>query len=180
MNKKINTKNQGFKTPNNYFNGFSDEIKTRIYEEKLKEKFGKKNPFSVPDTYFENFIPKNENKKQKSQKIFEILKPYLTIAAGIVVVIAMWQFILSKTNVKTTVINKEETTIGNKQNFDEYDMLELYSITENYIYEGDIVSLSEPNEEETKFEINANEDEISNFLTDYSDDYDINEILASL
>jgi len=44
-----NTKQSGFKTPNNYFNTIEDQIMSQISLEKIDKNSG----FKVPDNYFD-------------------------------------------------------------------------------------------------------------------------------
>ena len=44
-----------FGVPEGYFDSLKDQIQTGIIEEKLKEEYGNKHPFIVPDDYFEKF-----------------------------------------------------------------------------------------------------------------------------
>lgn len=175
-----NNNKTGLKTPENYFDSFSEEIKVKVSEEKIKQKFGNNNPFSVPGNYFENFVAKKENIKKKV-KIIEILKPYLSIAAGLVIVVGLWQFILTKTKTEQTAIKTEETSVNNEFYFEDIDISEINQTAENYIYNEDIIAISGFFENtEKEIQINVTEEEISDFLSDYTDDYDVNEILASL
>jgi len=149
VKKTNNIQGNGFKIPENYFQNFNEELQIRIIEEKLKEKFGNKNPFSVPDNYFSGFSV-NVNKEQKSKgKIIQLLKPYFSIAAGIILILGIWQVLLvnidnSKTisNIIDTIKdNNTEITANNILNFENVDTFDLNNEVENIIYEADANSL---------------------------------------
>ncbi len=105
MKKSTDIQNNGFNTPHNYFENFNTELQTRIIEEQLKDKFGNKNPFSVPVNYFQNITANIKESKKPSVKIIQLLKPYLSIAAGILFVFGIWQVLL------TNIDNSKQITI---------------------------------------------------------------------
>ncbi len=102
--------------------------------EKLNE-IGNKNPFKVPENYFEDVNRKilsattEENSIVKKITLFDRYKPYLMIAASVVGFI-----ILSYTALKLFIPEKPEAQVA-ELNYEEY--------TEIYIDDIDILSLEE-------------------------------------
>ncbi len=110
-------KKNAFKTPENYFEKFQDDIQIKICEEKISEYFGKSNPFTVPEDYFEKL---NEEITQRikrepgqSRNLYQILKPYIAIAASILIIFGLWRGFLnlSDTVVNDTPINIKEAVL---------------------------------------------------------------------
>jgi hypothetical protein len=56
MKKKLN----GFKTPEDYFNSFTDNLMIKLSEELTIEK--KVDGFTIPDTYFDSLYQNIQNK----------------------------------------------------------------------------------------------------------------------
>lgn len=189
MEQSNNIQNNGFKTPDNYFENFNRELETRMIEENLKDRFGNKSPFTTPKNYFINFSVHINHTKKSSLKVIQLLKPYLSIAAGIIIIFGIWQILLTNIDNSRHVADKIDTIKKNNSillsentlNLDDIETSELNEQFETYIDESDATSLAEYNEKETeRFEINATEEEISDYLMDYADDDDYAEILASL
>ncbi len=181
--KDIN-KNNAFKVPENYFDNFSEELETRIAEENLKKKFGNKNPFGIPENYFNNF-----KVQIKKQKIIQILKPWFSAAAGIIIVFALWQFVLSGLfNQKNTALKVDSLKINdvsfiavNKIQFDNIDTTYIEPEINAYIDESDIESLVILSETENpELEMTEDEEIVYDYYIDYSDDVDYSEFLADL
>lgn len=172
MKKNKDIQKSGFKIPDNYFNNFNEDLKIKIIEDQLKEKFGNKKPFTIPNNYFENFSVKVE-KEKAPQKIIKLLKPFISIAAGIILIFGVWQFILTNipenNNFANNNLNKVEET-NRLNDLDCYiEDIDLFSI-------GDI----DNEENEESLNIDISEEEISDYLIDYTDEDDFEEILASL
>lgn len=176
MKQKGHIKSNSFKTPENYFSNFSKDLQVRISEEKLKDKFGNENSFSVPKDYFKNFSV--NLKANKKRNVFQLLKPYISIAAGIIIVFGIWQIILSNFDNNAFVKNNDSITIEKNNNFED---VEFADNIDYYIDELDLASIQDINfGDEEDVNIDANDDEISEYLIDYADDTDFDEILASL
>ena len=189
MKKPTNIQDNGFKTPENYFENFNHELETRMIEENLKERFGNKNPFTVPKNYFLNFSVHLNRTKKSSGKVIQMLKPYLSIAAGIIIMFGIWQILLTNIDSSEHVAGKIDTITTNNTvllsdntlNLDDVEISDLNEQFETYIDESDATALFVYTEEETEsFEIDATEEEIYDYLMDYADDEDYAEILASL
>ncbi len=183
------SKHTGFKTPENYFDNFNNELQTRMIEENLKERFGNKNPFTVPKRYFLNFSMNLNQSKESSGKLIQLIKPYFSIAAGIVIMFGIWQILLTNIDNSQQVTNKIDTiktdnTIflsNNILNLDDIEISDLNEQFETYIDESDASALLVYTEDETEsFNIDATEEEIYEYLMDYTDNEDYTEILASL
>lgn len=188
MKKINNIQKNGFKTPENYFQNFNEEIQIRIIEEKLKDRFGKKNPFIVPNNYFKNFSVEKEEAKS-SGKIIQMLKPYLSIAAGIILLLGFWQIVLMNidsnenkiSDIRSNNKTKTEILAGNTLNFEDIDIFELKESADEYINEIDESSIIDYTSEKTiNLEIDASEDEITDYLIEYLDENEFDEVLASL
>jgi len=182
MEEKGHIKNNTFKTPENYFNNFNNEIKIRIIEEQLKDKFGNENPFSVPKDYFQTFSVELKKETQRKARVIQILKPYISIAAGIIIIFGIWQIIFSNIDKINTVAEINDTTmIENNINFDDIEFDDLNENIDKYLDGEDIIAVINYEEEpEQEIDVNVDEDEISEYLIDYIDEADFEEILASL
>ncbi len=102
-------KKNAFKTPENYFDNFQDDLQIRISEEKISEYFGKNNPFVVPENYFKE-IDKEINQRikrepGKSRNLYQQIKPYLTLAASVIIIFGVWRAFLNLSE----NYNKKET-----------------------------------------------------------------------
>ncbi len=174
--------NNTFKTPENYFSNFNNEIQIRIIEEQLKDKFGNKNPFSVPKDYFQNFSVELTKEAKRKTRVIQMLKPYISIAAGIIIVFGIWQIILSNIDKVNAVAEINDTTIiENNINFDNIEFDDLNENIDDYLADEDIIAVMDFEEEpELEIDVNVDEDEISEYLIDYTDEADFEEILASL
>ncbi|NPA68670.1 MAG: hypothetical protein GXO50_08685 [Chlorobi bacterium] len=173
-------KENAFKIPEDYFNNFSRELETRISEEKLKKQFGNKNPFTVPENYFENFSIKITNHKTK---IIQIIKPVISVAAGIIVIFALWQIIFTKINHENNIAGNITDTnkIVNKINNTNIKYSE--NEIDIYINELDINTIYEytENNEQDDYEITDRNDEtVYQYFVDYADDNDYTELIAEL
>jgi hypothetical protein len=163
-----------FKVPENYFENLSSEIETTISEEFIKEKVGNKNPFNVPDGYFENFIINPESKQ--THKIIKILKPYLSIAAGIIIFAGIFTVSVKLLNKKeiTNILQDSLQKTGNQfsENVIDLTKIDKKEIDERadiFLYEMDsetIINLSETSEHIS----NSTSDDES--VYDYFVDYD--------
>lgn len=127
-----------FTAPENYFDNFSSEMIIKISEENIKEIAGTKSPFKVPENYFEN---SEQEINQKIERLIKIkknpiyaIKPYLAIAASLIVVFMLWQIMLNNIKTPKKVNNNTIETVKTEQN-------ENTATTK--IYEEQIISIDE-------------------------------------
>ena len=178
-------KENAFKVPENYFDNFSKELETRISEENLKKKFGNKNPFAVPENYFTNFSVKKN--KQKG-KIIRFMKPWLSAAAGIIIIFALWQFLLTgiennnhASNTDSIYSKSSNLATANQLNINNIDIKYLEPEVNAYIDESDANEIYEYTNDDTSGELTNSDDEtVYDYFIDYADDNDINELIAEL
>lgn len=178
-------KNNAFKVPEDYFENFSAELETLISEENLKKKFGNKNSFNVPENYFETF---SITKTKSEKNIFRIIRPWLSAAAGIIIVFALWQFLLTgidKNNhaQNNDSINKINSYIiaNNQININDSDLQYLEPEVNEYIDGTDASQLYEYANDETKEDkISVDDETVYEYFVDYADDNDYTELLAGL
>ncbi len=180
------TKNNAFNVPENYFESFSLELESRISEENLKKKFGNKNPFRVPINYFENFTVQLNSKKGK---IIQLLKPWLSAAAGIIIIFALWQFLLTDIintnkqaqNHDSLQTNNSSFIANNTLNIDDIDIKYLDPEVNAFIDETDASQIYEyTNEDSSEETVNPEDESTYEYFIDYADDNDFTELLAEL
>ncbi len=180
-------KENSFKVPENYFDNFSKELETRISEENLKKRFGNKNPFTVPENYFETFSVKN---KRPERKIIKLITPWLSAAAGIIIIFALWQFLLNEVETNKHA-ETNDTLISTQMNFiadnqiqiNENDIEYLEPELNAYIDETDASQLYEYANNENSDDIdivNTDDETVYEYFIDYADDNDYTELLAEL
>lgn len=175
-----NIKNKNaFQVPENYFDNLGAVIETKIAEEKIIESFGKELPFSVPKNYFtklsDSIIDTKITANNNSSNIFQILKPYLSIAAGLLIVFGIWQVILSNFENENPISNNKIT--ANKINIKNTSIEVLLSdtVTQNEVaddiaYDSDEELIaSVVYSENTDSEVPDNDATVE-YLADYSDD----------
>lgn len=181
-------KNNSFEIPENYFEDFTKELQTKISEENLKEKFGNDNPFVIPVNYFENFYV-NIKKDRTIGKTIQLLKPYMAIAAGIVLVFVIWQVVLTSLDNSQPITETSDSThiednilLADIIDFSDIDSEVIENEFDIYIGESDentIFSLS--NIEENKLTLDIDEEAIYEYFIDYSDDIiEYAEVIAQL
>lgn len=180
-------KNSSFKVPDSYFESVTDEIQTRISEDILLKEFGNENPFNVPENYFNNFNIKIN--KNRSSEIIQMLKPYLSIAAGIILVFVIWQITLNVLDNKNNITDLNDS-LSFDQNIQYADILDFSNVStkemeaeiDYYIEDTDANSLVVyTNEEIDNNTINTEQEAAYEYFIDYSDDYsDYEELLAEL
>ncbi|RLD51527.1 MAG: hypothetical protein DRI94_05805 [Bacteroidetes bacterium] len=180
------TKNNAFNVPENYFDTFAAELEARISEENLKNQFGNRNFFSVPENYFKNFKVQMNPKKGK---IIQLIKPWLSAAAGIIIIFALWQFLLTDIintnkqaqNHDSLQTNNSTVIANNTLSIDDIDIKYLDPEINAYIDEADantIYEYTDDSEQETV--TNTDDETIYEYYIDYADDNDITELLADL
>ena len=178
-------KENNFKIPENYFDTFSQELETRISEENLKKRFGNKKPFTVPNNYFKIFSVKY---KKNERKIIKLIIPWLSAAAGIIIIFALWQFLLTEVNknkhteTNDTLISTHLNLIADNQiQINENDIEYLEPEINAYIDETDASQLYEYTNNESSDDIlNTDNETVYEYFIDYADDNDYTELLAEL
>lgn len=91
-------------------------MKKNDHYNSLLDQIGKKQPFSVPENYFEKF-PAELQKKVKSEPagkppVLKVLRPYISIAAGFLLVFALWQLVLQKLDYDNSPISQTPDSAG--------------------------------------------------------------------
>ncbi len=116
MNKKINS----FKTPEDYFEGFTDKLITKLSEELTIEK--KTDGFTIPDAYFDSLYQNIQNKLHTPDpKVFRIntFKKYYYVSAVAAVVLLF----IGITLTNKTKITFDDIAISDIENyFDDNDL----------------------------------------------------------
>jgi hypothetical protein len=125
MNKKQlhNNNNQGFKTPDNYFDNFEHRLFGNVGASEL-QKESQVSGFTVPDNYFENLesvvVHQNINKQTKVISIFKNYWPQSSVAVAASIALILF-----------LIFNKSENLT--------FNTLEVASI-ENYILNTDVTA----------------------------------------
>ena len=180
-------KNSSFKVPETYFESVTDEIQTRISEDILLKEFGNESPFNVPENYFKNFNIKII--KNRSSDIIQMLKPYLSIAAGIIFVFVIWQITLSVLDNQNNITELNDSSLFDQNiqfaeiiDFSNVSTKEMEAEIDYYIEDTDANSLiAFTNEELDNNTISTEQEAAYEYFIDYSDDYsDYEELLAEL
>ncbi len=188
MKKTFNISDNGFSIPENYFESISEDIQTKINEENLNRRFGKKIPFSVPLGYFNNISAETFTEKKPAIQLYHKLKPYLSIAAGIIIIFGIWQLLLTNIDPDTTKFSKLNTDTSkylntdsnNKLTLNDINMTDISNELDLYIDNTDELTLIEISNEEEVKNIEIDSEEIYNYLMDYADESEFNEIIAGL
>jgi len=173
---KISDKSM-FQIPENYFDKLGNEIETRISEERISDSFGKELPFVVPENYFKKLPDLLSNKiSGKKLSIIQIIKPYLSIAAGLFIVFGVWQIFL--TNFESKNITSERNVIS--KNIIEKpisvdsllsDTTIQNSVTDDIAYDFDDELIASVIYDKTTDDANSESyDATVEYLADYSDD----------
>jgi len=162
-----------FETPKNYFENFSEEMQIRISEENLKDKFGNSLPFKIPENYFENskksFFERIIKKNRVKKNPILLLKPYLSIAAGLLIVLAVWQLILSNLNFNNSTLSN---TIEINDKKDDSQTAKIYE--DEVILFTDVATILEVVSENPEIDNDTlNNDETIDYLADYVDYSDL-------
>jgi hypothetical protein len=179
------TKRNSFGIPEGYFDSFQDQIQAKIAEEKLMDTYGNANPFAVPEGY--SRILTAAKHEHKEGRLLSMLKPWMSVAAGILVVFAIWQIVLNSINTSEGSIAANDSTqlteyseIFDFSNLNDDD---LAQVAADYMYEYDDEALYQLSGEESEnnTELSINEEIIYEYYIDYSDDYsDYEDLLAEL
>ena len=162
MGKKI--KNSGFKTPEGYFEGFTDDLLNKMSKETTS--LPNKDGFKVPEGYFDN-LNKTVLEKitEKESKVIRLnsYKKYLYVAASVAAILILVLSIQQKGKSSFTFDDLARTDI---ENYIEENELGLSS------YELAEVLLTE------EFEVNdilngeLDDENIIDYLEDNIDDFD--------
>lgn len=159
-----NIKNNGFKTPDNYFDGLEDRLLDEI---KLKEKVSNSG-FTTPNGYLDNFqvnIPSNEPSNKKETKIIKLVsKKTLLFASSIAATIVLFFSLnIFGTETSNTSIDSLATDIIDEYILEETDISDLASL-----FEEDELS------EDQFIDYNLNEDTLDAIL----ESEDLNELFT--
>ncbi|MBO7316192.1 MAG: hypothetical protein J6U44_03395 [Paludibacteraceae bacterium] len=103
----------------------------------ILKKFGNKNPFSVPENYFEDFLKKIvEQTAEKHVSFFEKTKPILYFAAMFAGFILIFQLLMPLASTQTTSINTQNLASNQtEQNDKQYREFLLENIDEESMIE---------------------------------------------
>lgn len=131
----------------------------------ILDNLNKDNPFKTPDGYFENLsstieqtIETSENKKTAVY----YLKTWGSIAAGFLLLVGLWQFILNN-----VLENNQDGNLANTEQTNAYEDYIVYSIDDESLLE--YIAMNNETEEETNTEIDK--EDLLNYLAedvDYS------------
>lgn len=99
------------------------------------------NPFKVPKDYFENLedsIMDNINRKEGDFKVpvLKVMKPYLYLAAGFLLIFVIGKTILSNSDVSSNALTSNELTIDEEMDLI-YSEVDDFTIT-NYLLEDEL------------------------------------------
>lgn len=100
-----------------------------------------KNPFLVPDDYFDNLedtVMENIKQKEGNFKVpvLKVLKPYLYMAAGFLLIFMVGKTILTNSDVSSDVLTVNELTTDEEMDLI-YSEVDDFTIT-NYLLENDL------------------------------------------
>jgi hypothetical protein len=132
----------------------------------LLSKIKKETPFSVPDGYFDDLASRIEvkattsNKPHATIRFLHAARPYIAIAASIVLIFSVWLIFSPKLSTKTEISNLNTDTMI------EMSDLNLLNINENELMQ--IIS-----DEQTKENVNVASDSeaLIEYLSDQQIDY---------
>jgi len=181
----IKGSNEMFKVPQNYFEDLSSEIRIKILEDGLKENYGSKSPFSVPKWYYESIDP--ESYKVSKKSIVHFLKPYISIAAGIILIAGIWQIIAvnldlkdnSTTNFDSSKV-KDSLYVEFVVDLTKIDTTEIDKKAELYLYEMDnesVYGITETENQKTT-ETEDQDESIYDYFVDYDSGMDYIDFLT--
>jgi hypothetical protein len=161
--------NSCFKTPAKYFQTVELEIEHKIIEDAIKERCGNTLPFKIPDRYFDSINP--EIFIYRKKPAIKFLKPYISIAAGILLLAGIWQIIINQIDsfdIKALRNNpvQQGYSINNNVTLSDIDLEGLNEEAEIFLYDMDqptILSISEQATNQTQ----TNDDLVYDFFIDY-------------
>jgi hypothetical protein len=131
MKKKLN----GFKTPEDYFNSFTDNLMIKLSEELTIEK--KVDGFTIPDTYFDSLYQNIQNKthtpESKVIKLNALKKYYYVAAVAAVVLIFIGISLTNKTEITfddIAISDIENYFDDNELDMSTYELAQMLPIDE--------------------------------------------------
>jgi hypothetical protein len=131
MKKKLN----GFKTPEDYFDSFTDNLMTKLSEELTIEK--KVDGFTIPDTYFDSLYQNIQNKthtpESKVIKLNALKKYYYVAAVAAVVLIFIGISLTNKTEITfddIAISDIENYFDDNELDMSTYELAQMLPIDE--------------------------------------------------
>lgn len=131
MKKKLN----GFKTPEDYFNSFTDNLMIKLSEELTIEK--KVDGFTIPDTYFDSLYQNIQNKihtpESKVIKLNAFKKYYYVAAVAAVVLIFIGISLTNKTEITfddIAISDIENYFDDNELDMSTYELAQMLPIDE--------------------------------------------------
>jgi hypothetical protein len=131
MKKKLN----GFKTPEDYFNSFTDNLMTKLSEELTIEK--KVDGFTIPDAYFDSLYQNIQNKihtpESKVIKLNALKKYYYVAAVAAVVLIFIGISLTNKTEITfddIAISDIENYFDDNELDMSTYELAQMLPIDE--------------------------------------------------
>lgn len=147
-------KNNGFKVPEGYFEGFEESLENRLFLEQLPKKTG----FEVPEGYFSDFEPPII-KESNTPKVIVFMRPILryAVAASIIFALISSIFIMNWND------SSYENLYKNLSAQDASTWLENY---QDDIRSSDILAVyaDDLNSNEALLQNNLHEDSIKNYL----------------
>lgn len=148
--KKLGLSKPGFKTPENYFEEFSDTLFTKMAEDSLPEETG----FKVPDTYFSNLedsiLSSVETTTPKRKSKIRYLSTISSIAAAMLL-----YFGIAKYN-QSNIVTFDSITITDVQSYIEDGNMSVDSYT--------LASINEDFNLNELMEDSLSDEEINNYL----------------
>jgi len=131
MKKKLN----GFKTPEDYFNSFTDNLMIKLSEELTIEK--KVDGFTIPNTYFDSLYQNIQNKihtpESKVIKLNALKKYYYVAAVAAVVLIFIGISLTNKTEITfddIAISDIENYFDDNELDMSTYELAQMLPIDE--------------------------------------------------
>ncbi len=131
MKKKLN----GFKTPEDYFDSFTDNLMTKLSEELTIEK--KVDGFTIPNTYFDSLYQNIQNKihtpESKVIKLNALKKYYYVAAVAAVVLIFIGISLTNKTEITfddIAISDIENYFDDNELDMSTYELAQMLPIDE--------------------------------------------------
>lgn len=131
MKKKLN----GFKTPEDYFDSFTDNLMTKLSEELTIEK--KVDGFTIPDAYFDSLYQNIQNKthtpESKVIKLNALKKYYYVAAVAAVVLIFIGISLTNKTEITfddIAISDIENYFDDNELDMSTYELAQMLPIDE--------------------------------------------------
>ena len=125
-----NIRNTGFKTPDNYFNSFEENLLTEL---KLKEQVSNTG-MKAPSGYFENFkitVPVNKTTKSESKVISLFRNQKWLVAASVAAVFVLFIFLPKEQSNALDFASLENESIENYILTNDFESVELNNLITN-------------------------------------------------